>query len=161
MPQISLSRKEEFVELLLFRARRFALVLSQLFFAQGFDGFAGSPRVLKYFLLLVAQSLQLLQLALHQFALLQQSRFRGCGESPFRRGSSGYQFTRLLNPQLLQARIDLLDQVRRARDSLVRSAQAQFLLMLHALPVMKDDLERKTKGHGIKWAVPAVFPRSR
>jgi hypothetical protein len=57
---------------------------------------------------------------------------------------------------MLQARINLFDEVPRPGNLLDSGAQTEFLLMLQALPQMKNRFEVETKCHNFRWAEPAV-----
>jgi hypothetical protein len=57
---------------------------------------------------------------------------------------------RLARLNLLDAVVDLIDEMAHFGDLLVGRAQAQLLLMFYTLPEMKDSLQRKMKGHVVR-----------
>jgi len=73
--------------------------------------------------------------------------FAGNGQPYFSRGRAGGQFIDSADLQLMQALVDLLDQMPNARDLLVRGTQAQFLLVLDALPKVKHGLQCEVECH--------------
>jgi hypothetical protein len=147
LPQVGLSQQEEIVELPLFAPGRVALVLLQLAVAQAFESFALAACLLKDFLLLVAQILPTHEFALGVLALLAQPGFAGESKAQLSGGRAGLQLLRLARLNLPDPVVDVIDEMARFGDLLIRRAQAQLLLMFYALPEMKDGLQGKMKGH--------------
>jgi hypothetical protein len=150
LPQVGLPQQEEVVELTLLAPGRVALVLLQLVIAQALESFTLAACLLKDFLLLVAQILPAQELALGLLALLAQPRFASERKAQFGGGGAGLQLLRLARLNLLDAVVDLIDEMAHFGDLLVGRAQAQLLLMFYTLPEMKDSLQRKMKGHVVR-----------
>ena len=143
--------------MVLFAPRGVAPIFVKLVVAQAFKRLALASRLLKEFLLLVAQVLQAHQFMLYRLPLLAKGHLAGKCETQFRAAGAGSDIVGLASLEVLQAGIELIEKMAGSRDLLVGGPQAEFVLVLDALPEMKHRLQRKLEGHVSSWAMPAVL----
>ena len=109
--------------------------------AQAFEGFPLAARLLKDFLLLVAQVLPAHEIRVRHPAAAAATRPRtGKCEAQFGGGGARSQFLRFTELNLPDPLVELLDHAARPRHLLVGRAQTQFLLVFDALPEVKIPL---------------------
>lgn len=135
------------VELTLFASSLLALVHLHLLIAEALEGLAFASSLLEDLLLLVAQVLHAGKLAEQIDSLSLERRFCDVREIKFGGGCAGGKFASRADLYLADARIHSVDQMADFRHLLIRSAQARLLLMLHALPEVKNSLQWKAKSH--------------
>jgi hypothetical protein len=119
--------------------------------AQALEGFALATGLLKDFLLLVTQILPAQEIAFGILPLQSQGSLPGKSKTQLGRGGAHSEFLSLAELHLPYSLVELLDHTTRPRHLLVGRAQAQLLLVLDALPKMKDRLQRKMKSHGVAY----------
>ncbi len=132
-----------------------ALVFAELLVAKSLEGLTLAPRLLKDPLLLISKILPAHQFALHILPLLAKRRLTSEREMQFGRGRSAPELQRLPELRLPDAVIHLVEEMPHLNNLLVGCAQTKFLLVLHALPEMKQGLQREMEGHVFSWAKPA------
>jgi hypothetical protein len=148
--KIALSQQEEINERTLFFPQGIPLVIAKLAVPQAADGFPFAPRQLEDFLLLIPQFLKTRQFALHRMPLLPEGGFAEPSKLQLGGGGACVQLLRLTGLQVLDAAIDLLDQMTGPRHELVGRPQTQFLLMLHAFAEVQHGFEWKAEWHGVR-----------
>lgn len=147
--RLSSSQQKQVVQISLLPSPRTLRVLPELFLANSFQHFARLPGLAKNFPLLVARLLQPQQLLFEFPPVTQQVpvAFPIKTQLCSRKSRAQLPVPRLVKFVAMQ--VQLFDQVAHPRHLLVRRPQLQFLLVLEAVAIMQNRLQRKAEWHGV------------